>query len=495
MTLGDRVAVLKRGRLTVSPSRALRTAGQPVVAGFIGAPSMNFIPARIEGGTFRTPIGDVEDSGASPGRLCSCRARAAGAAPERTLEDAKFVDEAKVGHGTMLNAEFTHTEWLGNQQYGYIHYQQDDTVQRKLNELAQELDTDDARAGGRVPGCVLRVRGGSNSKIWLGRPPRARLRPGDGQTSRATPAGAEPPARPTEEAPKSGDRAGPAARRGRHGLQRCRGSGQGADGGSAAPHADPRLTRQRRCPHEERPVPAGDRPSRAPDDGAPPPSSAGAAHGVRFVAVVVVVVVRGRGAGQRGSFAAAGQAGGVARSPAPRDEPPPHERDRRRHEGRRARSAAGDRTARRRAGASAAADLGRRGPPEVHVLAPLSRAISCRVRASHTVPSRDRRSARPRDRWGRPLVRPCAASGGSACHGDHLGTRPFRGRNPAAGRQHVAGREDHRCRAGSRSRPRLRERHSAQASAGGGRHRRSVRSWPRPAHERQWWARGQHHRP
>ena len=131
MTLGDRVAVLKRGQLQqiASPRELYEQPVNLFVAGFIGAPSMNFIPARIEGGTFRTPIGDIE----VPERV---RARLSGA-PELVLlglrpehfEDAKFVDEAKVGHGTMFDAEFTHTEWLGNQQYGYIHYQQDDTVQ------------------------------------------------------------------------------------------------------------------------------------------------------------------------------------------------------------------------------------------------------------------------------------------------------------------------------------------------------------------------------
>ena len=170
MTLGDRVAVLKRGQLQqiASPRELYEQPVNLFVAGFIGAPSMNFIPARIEGGTFRTPIGDIE----VPERV---QARLSGA-PELVLlglrpehfEDAKFVDEAKVGHGTMFDAEFTHTEWLGNQQYGYIHYQQDDTVQHKLNELAQELDADEMPAQVVVSlDASSRIRGGSTSKIWL----------------------------------------------------------------------------------------------------------------------------------------------------------------------------------------------------------------------------------------------------------------------------------------------------------------------------------------
>ncbi|MCM3662752.1 hypothetical protein M3148_17470, partial [Georgenia satyanarayanai] len=77
-----------------------------------------------------------------------------GLRPEH-FEDAKFVDEAKVGHGTMFDAEFTHTEWLGNQQYGYIHSQQDDTDQHAQRAGPGAGRGRDARAGGRVPGCVL----------------------------------------------------------------------------------------------------------------------------------------------------------------------------------------------------------------------------------------------------------------------------------------------------------------------------------------------------
>src|SRR6186997_2328457 len=61
MTLGDRVAVLRRGVLQqVGSPRELYE--QPVnifVAGFIGSPPMNFLPGRVEGSTLHLPIGDV----------------------------------------------------------------------------------------------------------------------------------------------------------------------------------------------------------------------------------------------------------------------------------------------------------------------------------------------------------------------------------------------------------------------------------------------------
>ena len=237
MTLGDRVAVLKRGQLQqiASPRELYEQPVNLFVAGFIGAPSMNFIPARIEGGTFRTPIGDIE----VPERV---RARLSGA-PELVLlglrpehfEDAKFVDEAKVGHGTMFDAEFTHTEWLGNQQYGYIHYQQDDTVQHKLNELAQELDADEMPAQVVVSlDASSRIRGGSNSNIWLDSRRMHVFNPETGENlTRDAEAGAELTREANEERESEIARA-----RQRDGAATASGaparSGQGADGGSSA---------------------------------------------------------------------------------------------------------------------------------------------------------------------------------------------------------------------------------------------------------------------
>ena len=170
MTLGDRVAVLKKGLLQqiASPRELYEQPVNLFVAGFIGAPSMNFIPARLEGDRFATPLGQIPAPAEVAGRIGGSRGIVLlGVRPEH-FEDAKFVDEAKMPHGTVFDARFTHTEWLGNQQYGYIRYQPDEAVQTKLNELARDLDADEMQ-----PQLVVsldassRIRGGSTAKIWL----------------------------------------------------------------------------------------------------------------------------------------------------------------------------------------------------------------------------------------------------------------------------------------------------------------------------------------
>jgi multiple sugar transport system ATP-binding protein len=61
MTLGDRVAVMRTGVLQQVdvPGELYDRPANIFVAGFIGSPAMNFLPARIEGQTVKLPIGDA----------------------------------------------------------------------------------------------------------------------------------------------------------------------------------------------------------------------------------------------------------------------------------------------------------------------------------------------------------------------------------------------------------------------------------------------------
>ncbi|HZI91230.1 MAG TPA: sn-glycerol-3-phosphate ABC transporter ATP-binding protein UgpC, partial [Thermoleophilaceae bacterium] len=62
MTLGDRVAVMRSGLLQQvgSPMELYNTPKNLFVAGFIGSPAMNFMPATLEGDTLKLPMVDVK---------------------------------------------------------------------------------------------------------------------------------------------------------------------------------------------------------------------------------------------------------------------------------------------------------------------------------------------------------------------------------------------------------------------------------------------------
>src|SRR3982751_4098111 len=62
MTLGDRVAVMRGGLLQQvgSPMELYNNPKNLFVAGFIGSPGMNFLPAKIEGDVAKLPMVDIK---------------------------------------------------------------------------------------------------------------------------------------------------------------------------------------------------------------------------------------------------------------------------------------------------------------------------------------------------------------------------------------------------------------------------------------------------
>src|ERR671917_686318 len=60
MTLGDRVAVMRSGVLQQvgSPMELYNEPVNLFVAGFIGSPAVEFIPATGDGGTIKLPLGE-----------------------------------------------------------------------------------------------------------------------------------------------------------------------------------------------------------------------------------------------------------------------------------------------------------------------------------------------------------------------------------------------------------------------------------------------------
>jgi multiple sugar transport system ATP-binding protein len=75
MTLGDRVAVLRSGRIQQvgTPTELYGRPATIFVAGFIGSPAMNFVPATVEEGELRTHPG--RPTAAAAGRLGLRRGR------------------------------------------------------------------------------------------------------------------------------------------------------------------------------------------------------------------------------------------------------------------------------------------------------------------------------------------------------------------------------------------------------------------------------------
>src|SRR5215207_8499243 len=108
MTLGDRVAIMLSGELqqVASPMELYNNPKNLFVAGFIGSPGMNFLPATIDGDTAKLPMVDVplpqeirERLGRADGRNLI-----AGVRPE-DFEDAAAVSAEQRPQGTTFTVE------------------------------------------------------------------------------------------------------------------------------------------------------------------------------------------------------------------------------------------------------------------------------------------------------------------------------------------------------------------------------------------------------
>jgi len=169
MTLGDRVAVLKKGVLqqVATPRELYENPVNLFVAGFIGSPPMNFVPARIHGDQLELPFvsvplrSDWEHLGGTDTVFI------AGIRPG-SFEDVGLVDPATAARGATFAAEVDVTEWLGNEQYAFVPYDAPADISAQLAQLANDLDSEHLR----TQICVeldpaSQVAPGSRADIWL----------------------------------------------------------------------------------------------------------------------------------------------------------------------------------------------------------------------------------------------------------------------------------------------------------------------------------------
>src|SRR5882757_2642789 len=124
MTLGDRVCVLRKGVIQqVASPRELYD--QPVnlfVAGFIGSPPMNFLPATVKGDELRLPFLTIPIRPGWKDRIGDRTVLVAGVRPGH-FEDAALVDQPQRERGLTFTATVDVTECLGNEQYAFVPYE------------------------------------------------------------------------------------------------------------------------------------------------------------------------------------------------------------------------------------------------------------------------------------------------------------------------------------------------------------------------------------
>src|ERR687887_2321544 len=143
MTLGDRVAVMSAGIMQqIGPPEELYNSPKNLfVAGFIGSPAMNFLPATVDGDILHAPIGDLKPS---EERLSKLRQRGkgkrdviVGIRPE-DFEDASLVGD-KRNQGATIEATIDLLESLGSDKFAYFTVSGERASAQQLEEVARDL--------------------------------------------------------------------------------------------------------------------------------------------------------------------------------------------------------------------------------------------------------------------------------------------------------------------------------------------------------------------
>ncbi|MFI0353010.1 ABC transporter ATP-binding protein [Actinomadura sp. 9N407] len=169
MTLGDRVAVLRKGLLQQvgSPRELYEQPANLFVAGFIGSPSMNFLPATVVDGELETPLGRFEMDERKAAAVGDREIVLVGVRPEN-FEDAGLVSDEKRARGVVVRAHVDVTEWLGNEQYAYVPYEAPADVAAQLRELSRELDSDQMRTQAVVSlDAASLINAGEEADLWI----------------------------------------------------------------------------------------------------------------------------------------------------------------------------------------------------------------------------------------------------------------------------------------------------------------------------------------
>jgi multiple sugar transport system ATP-binding protein len=173
LTLGDRIAVMRAGVLQQvgTPDELYHNPTNLFVAGFIGSPAMNFMPATVDGDVVKLPMVDaplprsaIESIGDTSGGLI------AGIRPE-AFEDAALVGD-KLNEGVTFRAEVDLVESLGSELYVHFRAEHGGVESQELQELAQDAGTADVPGAGdntvvaRLD-AASKAKQGQETEFWL----------------------------------------------------------------------------------------------------------------------------------------------------------------------------------------------------------------------------------------------------------------------------------------------------------------------------------------
>jgi multiple sugar transport system ATP-binding protein len=169
MTLGDRVVVMRGGHIQQvgDPQTLYEKPVNLFVAGFIGSPAMNFLPADVADSRLRTPLGDMPLTRSlgddAPRQLI------VGIRPEH-FEDASLIDEGLRAEGFEFTAPVDLVESMGSDKYVYFTVEGEHASAADLEDLAADAGGADLPPQDSLVtrfSAESRVRDGVDARVWL----------------------------------------------------------------------------------------------------------------------------------------------------------------------------------------------------------------------------------------------------------------------------------------------------------------------------------------
>jgi multiple sugar transport system ATP-binding protein len=178
MTLGDRVAIMLSGELqqVASPMELYNNPRNLFVAGFIGSPGMNFLPATIDGDTAKLPMVSVQlpqEVRERIGRVEPGKKLIAGIRPE-DFEDAARVPAETRGRGTTFQTKFDLVEAMGAEFYVHFGVKADqmaggahmDALMQDQGGISEHGEEGEAVVVARLD-AESRAKTGEPTEVWL----------------------------------------------------------------------------------------------------------------------------------------------------------------------------------------------------------------------------------------------------------------------------------------------------------------------------------------
>ncbi|MFP5318997.1 MAG: ABC transporter ATP-binding protein [Acidimicrobiia bacterium] len=170
MTLGDRVAVLRKGvvQQVASPRELYQDPVNLFVAGFIGSPAMNFLPAEVQGDEVKLPMASFPLPDRARQGVGERTKLIAGIRPE-DFEDCSITTELPPT-AARFRAGIEVIEWMGSELYAYFRVGRGEHA-GTLAELAQELETVETPGGEDMVVARLDAasdaREGHDAELWF----------------------------------------------------------------------------------------------------------------------------------------------------------------------------------------------------------------------------------------------------------------------------------------------------------------------------------------